>query len=237
MNIDDPIRAAEAQVAADERQSSAINALMVRLAAAIHIKYADKIAAVLDSRRAENRQYLFDVLLEEFKKSEAKINEIAATHRRFLEGEYLDLVMDGFRKAENIRAKKRIARLGQILASVAEIGPDVPLDGAEELMRIAVNLSDLDVAVLREIHRAQGKFLKDNQAGRVNRESANEAWHNSPPRIDKVSEGDIQSCCATLQSFGLIARVERSEFKLGPNEIPYALLRRGAVFVEFIRNS
>ncbi len=237
MNIDDPLKAAEAQVASDERQISPVTHLVAKLAAAVNIKPAEKISKMLANRRIENLEYLFGVLLEEFKKSNKRPEDVNETHRRFLETEYVELVADGFRKAENIRAKQRIVRIGNILASAAEIGPSASLDGAEELMRVAMNVSDLDVAVLREIHNAQAKYLNNNQQERVNFELANDAWRESPPRISGISDGQIQSCCATLQSFGLLARVERNQYKLGPNEIPFALLKRGAIFIDFIRNS
>ncbi len=142
---------------------------------------------MLTKRRAENLEYLVNVLLEEFKKSNKQLEQLSEEHQRFLQTDYVELVADGLRKAENTRAKERIARIAQILFSVAEIGPAISLDEAEELLRIATNLSDLDVAVLREIHRAQAGFLKENQAGRVNRETANEAWRDSPPKIDGLS--------------------------------------------------
>jgi hypothetical protein len=237
MNIDDPIKAAEALIASDERQASPVAEAIANFLSSIGAPGADKVAGFLDKRRAENRDLLLAVVRDEIQRVKVRFEDLSEEHLRFIQTDFVELVTDGLRKAENIRATARIIRIGKILGSVAEIGPAVAMDESEELMRIAMDLSDLDVAVLREIHRVQGRYLKDNQSGRVNRESANEAWRDSPPRVNGVSEGDIQGCCAMLQSFGLVARVERNDFKLGPNEIPYALLRRGAVFIEFIRNS
>jgi hypothetical protein len=38
-----------------------------------------------------------------------------------------------------------------------------------------------------------------------------------------------------LQSFGLIEGVERRPFKVGPDEKPYRLLKKGARFITFVR--
>jgi hypothetical protein len=235
MNIDEPIKAAEALIASDARQRSVVSELIAEIAAALESPFS-AIATFLNKRRAENLDLLVTVLRDNLQRLIERVGQLSEQQQRFLRTDFAELVADGLRKAENIRAKNRIVRIAMILGTVAETGPSMLLDNAEELMRIAVNLSDLDVAVLREIYHAQSEHLKNSQTGRVNRESANEAWRDFPPKIDGVSEGDIQSCCATLLSFGLVARVERNEFKLGPNEIPYALLKRGAVFVEFSRN-
>jgi hypothetical protein len=237
MTIDNPIKAAEAMIASDERQTSRVVEVIADTLATLEIPGAGAITAFLEKRRTENRELLIRVLRDELGKLIENFSKLSEEHRRFIQTDFVELVADGLRKAETIRAQERIIRIAKILGSVAETGIAVSLDDAEEFMRIAMVLSDLDVAVLREIHRAQARLLEDNQAGRVNRESANEAWRDSPPQIKGVVDGDIQSCCATLQSFGLVARIDRNESKLGPNEIPYALLRRGAVFIDFIRNS
>jgi hypothetical protein len=236
MNIDDPMNAANAQIASDERQRSAVTEIIVDAVAAIEIPGAGAVASFLDKRRAENRDLLVRVIRDELHKLTERVGQLSERHKQFIQTDFAELVTDGLRKAENIRAKERIVRIGMILATAAQEGPRASPDETEELMRVAAALSDLDVAVLREIHQAQREYLKNNQAERVDRETANEAWRDSPPQIAGVSDGEIQSCCSKLQSFGLVARIERNDFKLGPNEIPYALLKRGAVFIEFIRN-
>ena len=52
-----------------------------------------------------------------------------------------------------------------------------------------------------------------------------------------MGENEIQSICAKLQSFGLATRIERNDFKLGPSEIPYALMQKGKDFIGYIQSS
>jgi hypothetical protein len=52
-----------------------------------------------------------------------------------------------------------------------------------------------------------------------------------------ISEGELQSICAKLQSFGLVIPVERDRFKNFQGTIPHAVLARGLEFVDAIRSS
>src|SRR5262245_31959729 len=106
----------------------------------------------LNKRRAENIELLVTVLRDNLQRLTEKVGQLSEEQQCFLQTDFVELVADGLRKAEDIRAKDRIVRIAMILGNVAEAGPFIVLDDAEELMRIAVNLSDLDVAVLREIY-------------------------------------------------------------------------------------
>src|SRR5207237_573175 len=133
-------------------------------------------------------------------------------HRRFLVEEFPSLVLDATTKAEDLAFKTRIARIAQILASAAEAGPSRSADYTEEMMRVAMALSDADVMVLAEVDNVQAKEIAPT--GYVPNELVNDAWRDSPPEVSGLNDGQIQSICAKLQSFGLVTRVDRNPSKL-----------------------
>jgi hypothetical protein len=235
MTIDDPLKAAKAQIASDERQSSRIGSGLAKVVGALGAPLAGDIAAVLERRKAENRDYFTEILTNELEQLRSRVEEIKEEHRRFLKTDYVELIVDGLGKAENVRSRERIRRLAKILVTAAEIGPSTSPDQIEEFLQIATVTTELDIAVLREIYSVQFKSLSESQVGRIGKDIVNDLWKSSPPIIDGVLDGDIQSCCATLQGFGLVERIDRNDFKLGPDKTPYALLKRGAEFVHFIR--
>ncbi len=63
--------------------------------------------------------------------------------------------MDAARKAERTRSKERVKRIGLILASAVLETPLADADEAEEMMRIAMELSDRDLKYLRELIRVE----------------------------------------------------------------------------------
>jgi hypothetical protein len=144
------------------------------------------------------------------------------------------IALDVLRRAERTRAKKRVRRLGAILVRAAEVGPQGGADYAEEMMRIAMELAERDVAVLMALCAAQEAFVN---SGVIQREQVNEAWRHRPPRIPGMGENEIQSICAKLQSFGLATRIERNDFKPGSSEIPNALLQKGLDFIAYVHFS
>lgn len=245
MPIDDPISAARALIAGDERERSPVirlakdffeilncfppaRALLERLPVGTVVNW-------LERREQENRQYLVDVLIDEVKRHESKLRDLEqkdGQHAAFIRDEYPGLVLDGLNKSERVRAKERIVRIGRILASAAEQGPARSADQTEEMMRIAMDLDDRDVFVLRELHAAQASLVT---GGVIAREAVNEVWRDHPPRVPGMGENEIQSICAKLQSYGLVTRIERNNFKLGLDQIPHAVLQKGADFILYIQ--
>lgn len=240
MTIDDPIDAAEAMIASDERQHSAIVqhlAEVVDLLPPVKATLAPMLAAVSkwsNNRRAENLEYLLNVVKEELRKLRDKLQTFTEEQQVFLKKDFLPLVLEGIKRAENLRSRSRIERIGKILGYAAELGHRKSSDHTEEMMRVAMDLADDDVIVLREIYKTQASLLERNQ-GKVVIDNVNDAWRNNRPQTPDMHEGELQSICAKLQSFGLVIQVERRSIKLGPNEIPYALLQKGYEFVRYIQ--
>jgi hypothetical protein len=247
MPIDDPIDAIMALDASEERQRSPVAGLARDFLRVVKM-FAPKDAEIpltalegavdcLSRQRAERREDLLNVVVEELKYRGPQIDHLlssSAEHRQFIADEMPGLLLDALRRAEQTRARERTSRLGRILVHAAEVCPPGSVDYAEEMMRIAMDLDESDIAVLKQLHEAQGNLTS---TGVVQREQVNEAWRDRPPRPPDMGENEIQSICAKLQSFGLVVRIERNNFKLGPGEIPYALLQKGKDFIDYIRSS
>jgi hypothetical protein len=101
------------------------------------------------------------------------------------------------------RDKARVKRTGMILAR-ATIEPKV-IDGdeIEEMMRVAMELSEQDMKLLGELVRIEGTMVA--QHGRINRYSAHTAWEKGywGAHLDP----EIYSVFSKLESYGLVARI------------------------------
>jgi hypothetical protein len=242
MSIDDPLQAAEDLIASDERQRSPVTDLAQDLVAVVKCipgvrvfaAPADLVLRKLYQRNQENRDYLRDVLTEELKHIRDRLEHLSEEHRQFFEHDYMELVLDGLKRAENVRGKDRIARIAKILAHSAEAGTTKPADDTEEMMRVAMDLTGPDVAVLREINRAQAAILQWS-SGIAPMDPVNDAWRDDPPKVEGMPPAAMVSACEKLQSFGLVTRVGRNNSKLKLSVTPYGLLQKGHEFIEYIR--
>ena len=79
------------------------------------------------------------------------------------------LIVDGMRKAEDLRDRKRVERIGRILAHAITFEADAKFDKAEEMMRVARDLSDEDVLALRHIFECQ--FIAQQKVGFIGTEN------------------------------------------------------------------
>jgi hypothetical protein len=261
MAIDDPLDAAEQRLAAEERASSPLSRFirpLVELGAELTdispgllpepSEPALKAAGFLLSKREENRrEYLVACLIDEVRRIRGQIERVDEDHSRFVKDQWLPLFLDGLQKAEQTINQQRIRRIAAILAHSLEAGPSKSTEIAEEMMRIAMLLSDEDVLVLRTIYEGQNASYNSSQ-GRVGFEAANDFWRLLDPTHRRVNEpelthlrslsyGALQGICAKLQSFGLLAQVNRNNSKLSPDLIPYAILTKAVEFVEYVRTS
>jgi len=173
------------------------------------------------------------VLRDELRKLSERFDRLSDEHNRFLQRDYAELVADGLRKAENLRAKERVIRIAAILGRAADDGPSAALDETEEMMRIAMALDDIDVTVLKEFVQTQADILKENN-NRAVFNVVNPLWKKKRP-CPKMHEGELTSVCGKLESFGLIIRMDKNNSVIGPDEMsPYALLGKGERFVRYI---
>jgi hypothetical protein len=194
---------------------------------------------------AERRNYFIDSLRDEIERVRANLENLQKSHQDFIEKEFWPLVMDGIQKAEQTRSHERIKRIAAILGHSLEIGPRRAADVTEELMRIAINLSDQDVTVLRELVEGQLGFY-DAKLGRATFNEVNKYWtgannlgypvpEHAPTFKLGISEGELQAACAKLQSFGLVVQSESIGISRQPGFQAFAILPRAIEFVDSIK--
>ncbi len=198
-------------------------------------KIVQRIIGYLKTDRLEKIELTINVIRDELRRHENRLREIATTNKEERERkfqEWLPLVKDGVEKAQRTRANERIVRIGKILAkSLVAINSPEP-DDVEEMMRIAMELSDREVELLAEIVRLQGGML--DSSGRVPRYQAWQSWETGSWGV--TPSGELESVFSKLESFGLVSRIAP------PNNLNiladiasrYSLLRKGAEFVGFV---
>jgi hypothetical protein len=263
MSIEDPLDVSEAIVAAEERADSPLAKYAPDLAgigevvpvellpdALSHTALAVKSLVsvfgwAVRKREEERRRYLADTVRDELKRVRAKLEQLDQEYRRFVQDEFWGLVTDGLQKAERTRSTSRIARIAKILANAAIEGPTRPADMTEELMRIAVELDDEDTRVLAELVRGQRDQLQPG-SGIVDHESANNYWRSGNARQLQgrdggpatrlgITDGQFQSHCAKLQSYGLILHVPPNSMKVAPGVVPYSILQKAIDFIDAVQ--
>src|SRR5260370_3074150 len=175
--------------------------------------------------RARKHDGVIKELYETRKPEEVKVREEIST----------DLLLDAARKAENTRAKERVKRIGMILANAVVDPKRRDADEAEEMMRVAMELSDRDVQLLGELVRIEGAMLQTQP--HIPRYQAHQAWEHGfwGTHIDP----EIDSVFSKLESYGLVSRIPP------PNNLNimadyqnrYVLLRKGLRFVTLTRQA
>jgi hypothetical protein len=251
MPADDPISALQALNESDARQRSPVRSFAKRFLEIIKLFSPpgteftlDGISAALDwldRQSTENLSDLVRVLADELKYRGAQIERLMHTseaHRKFVAEDLRGLVLDGMRRSEGVRDRNRIKRLGRILVHAAEVGRRDLADYAEEMLRIATDLDERDVLVLREIVRVQGARIQKD-TGRVKHYDAYSVVREIMGSLKRAGflQGEVDSISAKLESFGLVSRTERNVNLLGDDPIPYALLQKGLDFIDYIKSA
>jgi hypothetical protein len=252
MPIDDPISAVQALNASDDRQRSPVPDLaghflrVVRLFAPkeadIPIAALESAVGWLDRQRAENREQFVDSIAEELKFRANQIERLlteSEERRRFMADQMPGLVVDGLRRAEQTRATERVRRLGRVLVHAVEVGPRDGADYAEEMLRIAAELAEREIAVLNEMKRAYPRSIAGPTNERYFHLMAARPFERIKWRELGFPPQELESICCKLQSFGLVGRVDSlvPYRRLEGQRSAYELLRKGWDFVEYIRTS
>jgi hypothetical protein len=228
----------EALIASDERQRlpesvDALLKLISNLPGAAPLIWAVRYEA--EKQRRENSELVITTMWEELKRLSFSFEEFRNDYVR--RDEVRRLVVDGVRKAEDLRDRKRVERIGKILAHAITVGPPSNFDKAEEMMLVARDLSDQDVLVLGQLYESQ--FEASNRNGwKLDVDQINLLWRENPPKVPGiVLPGELDSLFLKLQGLGLDVSVERRNFQLGPNERVFGLLPKGADFVRYIQGA
>jgi hypothetical protein len=200
---------------------------------------ADLLVKHLDSQNQVRRELLLQVVADETVKNAAELDRLYQTideHLKRTKMEVIiDLTLDAVRKAQETRAKDRVERIALILFNGAMIEPTVPdADELEEMMRIAMNLTDNDVRHLKALVHIQRNLLQGHD--HISRYDAHESYRNGPWADKIIPETD--SIFLKLESYGLVSRIAPSNNQNVMADIQnrYALLPKGLRFVNLIKS-
>lgn len=202
-------------------------------------KAAERLKGFLAADSIERIRLMLETCLNEVLKHEKQIQEIlrnkSAKELQEREETSRELLLDAARKAESTRAKERVRRIGLILANSIMQSKPTDADETEEMMRVAMELSDRDIEFLRELIKIEGSML-DTQ-DHIERYQAHTRWQTGfwGARIDP----EIDSVFSKLESYGLVARIPP------PNNLnimadyqnQYVLLMKGKRFAALIRGA
>ncbi len=246
MAIDDGLDFPQTVIEAEVRETSPVLRFvpsLERLLDALAVKYptltsfmpfaAGKvvlsgIALYLAHYEEGQRKYLTDCLRDELRRVRTSHEQLDEFVRR----DWGPLVLYGLQKAETIRAQSRIQRIAKILAHAFEVGPSGDSDLAEEMMRIAVDLSDQDVVVLGAIHSIQSQNF-DPATGRVaDTKVPMKVWKEIAEQSGLLP-GNLVGVCGKLASYGLIAETDPEMGKARWTK-PYVMLSKTADFIRYI---
>ena len=177
--------------------------------------------------------------MDEVRKHEAELGRLqesmSAEETAKREDVLRGLLLDGARKAEATRATERVKRIGMILACSAVEPKPIDADEIEEMMRVAMDLSDRDIEFLRELVRIEGVTVAEQ--GRVTRYEAHMRWEQGywGTRVDP----EIDSVFSKLESYGLVSRVPPpNNLNIGADfQNRYVLLKKGLRFVSLAKQS
>lgn len=199
-------------------------------------KAVEKVRSHLNADPAGRIALMLETVVNQLRAHDSDIQkfrrEVSAEAAEARTNTLKELILDGARKAEATRAHERIRRLGLILANTAIDAPPTDADEVEEMMRIAMNLSDFEITYLRELVRISGRQLESQE--RIPRPSAHLTWEQGNWA---VLGPDAESVFSKLEGYGLVSRIAPpNNLNIGadfPNR--YVLLKKGLRFTELIR--
>jgi hypothetical protein len=187
----------------------------------------------------ERIRLMLEACMNVVRKHESEIRQLrntkTAEEARAREEVSRELLMDAARKAESTRGRERVKRIGLILANAVMESKPTDADEVEEMMRVAMELSDRDIEFLRELMRIEGSGLQTQ--GRISRYDAHTTWEQGfwGTRVDS----ELDSVFSKLESYGFVARIPP------PNNLNimadfqnrYVLLKKGERFVTLLREA
>jgi hypothetical protein len=138
------------------------------------------------------------------------------------------------RRAEECRAKERVARLAQILSHAASTGARDGADLIEDMMAVATRLSELDVLVLQD---AVVEYKAETSAHpqEAHYSVALRVWKRIPEKLNyPISNDALVTVGSKLESFGLVTKIETG----APWDTSvFRPLEYGFRFIEYIRST
>jgi len=244
--IDNKFDAVETQIANDERAEGVDLAQLV-------VKGVSKLPVVAgvpgvqlivneigqrhDRRQKENQILMIQTMWEESRRLSDENGELKEQFKDYVKtDEFSRLFEEACNKSADLTDGKRVARIGKILAHRIKVCPMTQPERVEQLMRAAREMSDQDVEILSQVYNAQFRSIS-GLGLQVDIDAINKIWKESPPKIQGMLTGDLESLLLKQQGLGLIRAVERRDTTLGPNETPFALTTLGADFIRHMQGT
>jgi hypothetical protein len=144
------------------------------------------------------------------------------------------LVIDGARRAFVTRSIAKVQRIGIILARTISAPASPDEDEIEEMMRIASELAEADIAYLGDLVKVQGQFLAHRPY--IERYTAYQSWEGGPwgSRVDPT----LDSVFHKLESYGLVSAIAPNNTLNITADIQtrFSLLPKGLRFFRLIRS-
>jgi hypothetical protein len=216
---DHPVDALEKQFKMEDLSASPVTKKVLGIASLVPLKWPfDKAIETLKGHLAADSLSRIRLMLEtcmaEVRKHDGEIRRLRDTKttedsqaREEISG---DLLLDAARKAESTRAKERVRRIGLILANAVVESKPPDADEVEEMMRVAMELSDRDIEFLRELVKIEGSMLQAHD--HIPRYDAHMKWeqgfwgtHHAGGRQRVQQAGELRPC-------GSYPTAEQSEY-------------------------
>jgi hypothetical protein len=146
-----------------------------------------------------------------------------------------DLILDGTRKAEGARARDRVKRIGLILGNAIADADLIDADEIEEMMRVAIDLSDKDVKYLKELIKIEGALLESRDY--IPRYDGYMKWELG--FWGGTTDPELDSVFSKLESYGLVARIAppNNQNIMADYQNRYLLLKKGSRFAVLAREA
>jgi hypothetical protein len=166
MPADDyPFDALEHQLDLEDASVSPVNKAILYVASSLPLpwpinKAVGKIREHLGSDSLDRIRIMLEVCVNELRRHDHQIEglheSMSADELEKRAETWKELLLDAARKAEATRAKDRLKRIGMILAHSALEPKPIDADEIDEMMRVAMELSDRDTVFLRELVGVEG---------------------------------------------------------------------------------
>ena len=246
MAIDDnPIEALRKQFELEDVSKSPVSRGLAKATAEL-IKFGkmpgplefviQKIADIIGDDGNERIKIMLQTVADEVIKHDKEIRQIHerqnAEQNRARSEQEARLVVDGARRASVTRSIERVKRIGIILAQAIADPRPPDEDEIEEMMRIAMELTEVDVKYLRNLANIQGKFVRGRT--HIERYTAYTEWERGPWGTNVNAE--VDSVFHKLESYGLVAALAANNtFNITADiQTRFALLPKGLRLTDLI---
>jgi hypothetical protein len=242
---DNPIKVLKRQYEMEDLSSSPVTGKVIKIASELPLipsplaKIIAWLGKSMAANAAERDHLLMETIAQEVvnhgEERERTKKVLSDQETRMSEEVLGPLLLDAFRKAENTRAEDRVRRIGLILANAMIETARKDSDEIEEMMRVAMELSDRDIHFLKELMKLEGHML-EGELKRIPRHAAHVKWIEGPwgERVDP----ELDSVFNKLESYGLVSKIAPpNNFNIMADyQNRFVLLPKGARFVVLIKS-